>query len=142
MHEVVDVQLTPVPGPAVPKVTADPPMTKSVPVNITTVPPLTGPVPGLSDSMFGVVSYMNRSATDGAEVPPAVDTVTSTVPEPGGEVAEHEMSEVQLTDSAPAPPKAAVMPPGTNPVPVRITNVPPLRGPFWGSTAVTVGTDT
>ena len=81
---------------------------------------------------------MNWSATDGAEVPPAVDTVTSTVPEPGGEVAEHEVSEVQLA-VVPLVPKVAVAPPMTNPVPVIVTAVPPASGPLSGVTAVSVG---
>ena len=70
-----------------------------------------------------------------------MDTVTSTVPEPGGEVAEHEVSEVQLA-VVPLVPKVAVAPPMTNPVPVIVTAVPPASGPLSGVTAVTVGTDT
>ena len=37
-----------------------------------------------------------------------MDAVTSTVPEPGGEVAEHEVSKVQLTVVPADPPKSTV----------------------------------
>ena len=71
-----------------------------------------------------------------------MDAVTFTVPEPGGEVAEHEVSKVQLTVVPADPPKSTVVWPSTNPVPVIVTAVPPASGPLSGVTAVTVGTDT
>ena len=67
------------------------------------------------------------------EVPPAVDTVTSTVPEPGGEVAEHEVSEVQLTGVGVAP-NAAVLAPTANPLPEMIDELSPVAGPLPGVT--------
>jgi hypothetical protein len=84
---------------------------------------------------------VNWSALEAAEVPPAVDTVTSTVPDPEGVVAEHEVSETQVATPAGDPPKATVEGPTTNPAPVMVTTVPPASGPAAGETAVTAGID-
>ena len=74
-------------------------------------------------------------------VPPAVVTVRSTTPaDPAGEVALHEVVEVQLTE-VPAPaPKATVVEPTTKPVPVMVTTSPPLVVPAAGLIPVTLGT--
>jgi hypothetical protein len=72
------------------------------------------------------------------EVPPAVVTVTSTGPVPGGDVAVHEVLDVQVT-GVPVVPKVAVVAPGTKPVPVTVTTVPPASGPAAGETPETVG---
>ena len=71
-------------------------------------------------------------------VPPAVVTVTSTVPDPAGDVAvmveslptEYEAAAVAPNLTADAPVKF---------VPVIVTEVPPPLGPDDGLTAVTVG---
>jgi hypothetical protein len=72
------------------------------------------------------------------DVPPAVDTVMSTVPDPDGEVAVHDVVETQVA-GAPVVPKVAVVAPGTNPAPVTVTTVPPASGPAAGETPETVG---
>ncbi len=60
---------------------------KLVPVMVTTVPPAVGPA-GRSDAGHrGRPTKVNWSAGEVALVPPAVVTVTSTVPAPAGEVA-------------------------------------------------------
>jgi hypothetical protein len=83
---------------------------------------------------------VNWSTSLVGEVPPAVDTVTFTVPDPGGEVAVHDVVETQLAD-VPAVPKVAVVAPVANPAPVIVTTVPPVSGPLSGLTAATVGVD-
>ena len=53
---------------------------------------------------------MNTSATEMAEVPPGVVTVTSTTPVPAGEVAMRVVELVTMTDAAGvAPKKTAVV---------------------------------
>ena len=81
---------------------------------------------------------MNRSLELVALVPPAVVTVTSTVPTPAGEVAV--IWVVLLTVKEPA----ALLPNWTaitskKLVPVMVTLVPPDVGPVVGLTLVTVG---
>jgi hypothetical protein len=56
---------------------------KEVPVMVTEVPPLAGPVAGLTSDTTGATTvYVNLSALDVGLVPYWVTTVTSTVPEP------------------------------------------------------------
>jgi hypothetical protein len=81
---------------------------------------------------------VNWSAAPITEVPPAVDTVTSTVPDPEGVVAVHEVVETQVA-VVPVVPKVAVVPPGTKPMPVMVTTVPPITGPVVGAMPVTPG---
>jgi hypothetical protein len=79
---------------------------------------------------------VNLSALVMALVPPVVLTRTSTVPEPAGAVAVHELA-VHTT------PLAAVVPNATVPElrlePLMVTEVPPATGPVRGQTALTVG---
>ncbi len=75
-----------------------------------------------------------------ADVPPAVVTEMSTRPiEPAGEVAEQMVTVEQLTEVPGVLPKLTVVDPGTNPVPLMLTTVPPVGEPVVGVTAVTVG---
>ena len=80
---------------------------------------------------------MNLSAGLVAQVPPAVVTVTFTVPVPAGDVA---VMEVELTTVkvAVAVPKCTAVAP-VKAVPVTVTEVPPVVGPEVGSIALTVG---
>ena len=137
VHDVTEVQLTDVPASA-PKVAVVAPGTNPKPVTVTTVPPITGPVTGAIPVTPGIDAYVNWSALKVAEVPPAVVTVMLTVPVPGGEVLVHEVVDVQVTD-VPVAPKVAVVAPGTNPVPVKVTTVPPARGPASGAMPATKG---
>jgi hypothetical protein len=74
-----------------------------------------------------------------ALVPPAVVTVTSTVPaEPAGAVAVIDVALLTVNDVAlVAPNLTAVVP--VKLVPVIVTLVPPAVGPATGETLVTVG---
>ena len=77
------------------------------------------------------------------EVPPAVVAVTLTVPtDPAGAVAVMEVAELTTTLAAALAPKLTAVDPLTNPVPVRVTTVPPATGPLVGLRPVTVGAAT
>ncbi len=81
---------------------------------------------------------MNSSALDVADVPPAVCTVTSTVPaEPDGEVTVNDVPVWEIT--VPAVEPNSTLDPDVNPVPVTVTDVPPTNAPSSGDTPVTVG---
>ena len=82
---------------------------------------------------------MNWSAELAALVPPGPVTVTSTVPDPAGEVAVIDVAEFTVTPDAAAPPNATVSP-AANPDPVIVTAVPPDAGPDPGETPLTAGT--
>ena len=73
-----------------------------------------------------------------ALVPPAVLTVTSTVPVPAGATAVIEVSELTVTLEATVEPKSTVAF-AVKRVPVIVTLVPPASGPLSGDTFVTVG---
>ena len=70
-------------------------------------------------------------------MPPAVVTVTSTVPAPAGEVTVMEFAVSAVTVPAVVPNLTAVA--FARLVPVTVTLVPPAAGPALGLTAVTVG---
>jgi hypothetical protein len=70
--------------------------------------------------------------------PPAV-TRTAIVPCPGGLVAMQVVGAGQTTAVAGLPPKVTVVWPGTKPLPVRVTSVPPVAGPLRGPRLVTAG---
>jgi hypothetical protein len=74
-----------------------------------------------------------------ALVPPAVVTVTSTVPTPAGEVAVIWVALSTVKEPALLPNLTAVAPEKL--VPVMVTLVPPDVGPVFGLTLVTVGAD-
>ena len=80
---------------------------------------------------------MNWSPRLAVLVPPGVLTVTSTVPEPAGEVAMTLVAGSALSALALAAPNLTSLAP-VRFVPVIVTVVPPLAGPL-GSTSVTVG---
>ena len=80
---------------------------------------------------------MNSSALDVTEVPPAVVTVTSTVPVPDGEVTVIDVAESAVTVPVVVPNLTAVA--FARLVPVTVTLVPPAPGPEVGLTPVTVG---
>jgi hypothetical protein len=67
-------------------------------------------------------------------------TVTSTVPaEPAGDVALIEVGDTTVTPVAFVAPNFTTAPVVVKFVPVIVTDVPPLVGPEFGLTAVTVG---
>jgi len=82
---------------------------------------------------------VNWSALEVAEVPAGVVTVTSTVAaDSAGEVAVTEVSLLTVTPVAAVVPKLTALAP-VNPVPVMVTDVPPVLDPELGLTPVTVG---
>jgi len=81
---------------------------------------------------------VNWSAELVALVPPGPVTVTSTVPDPAGEVAVIDVAELTVTPVAAVPPKETVSP-AAKFVPVTVTAVPPDAGPVAGFTLLTVG---
>jgi hypothetical protein len=119
------------------------PEAKLVPVMVTVVPPVAGPLVGetaVTVGGFAPATYVNWSAAVAELVPPVVATVTWATPEPAGEVAVSEVAEATVTPVAAVDPKWTVAP-AAKFVPVTLTVVPPAAGPLLGETAVTVGTD-
>ncbi len=74
-------------------------------------------------------------------MPPGVVTVTSTVPLPAGAVAVMLVALTTVMPVAEAAPNLTAVAP-VKPVPVMVTEVPPLAGPELGEMAVTVGAAT
>ena len=85
---------------------------------------------------------MNSSSTEVAEMPPAVSTVTLTVPaKPAGEIAVNSVEERAVTEAASVVPNLTEL--GSDRlVPVMVTSVAPSTGPTLGEIPVTVGTAT
>src|SRR5580692_5695585 len=102
---------------------------KPVPEIVTLVPPLSGPVFGLTPVTPGAAVYVNSSADPpDAEVPPVVVTVMLTVPDPPGDVAVILESELTVNSAGcPLPKSTAVAP--VKPEPVIATDVSPASGP-------------
>jgi hypothetical protein len=73
------------------------------------------------------------------DVPPAVVTVTSTVPEPFGEVTWISLADTLLSMWAAAEPKSTAVAPARF-EPVMVTTVPPPTGPLFGESFETIGT--
>ena len=108
---------------------------------VTLVPPLDGPADGLMLVTVGPPTYVYWSAALVALVPPAVVTVTCTVPvAPAGAVAVMLVA-VSAVTVAVLPPNLTVVAP-LRLVPVIVTKVPPVAGPVDGLTPVTVGAAT
>ena len=120
-----------------PNATAVAPL-KLVPVIVTDVPPAVGPAVGEIELTVGGPTKVNWSAAEVADVPPAVVTLTSTVPVPAGEVAVIEVAELTVKPVAAVAPKFTAVAP-VKLVPVIVTVVPPAVGPAVGEIEVTVG---
>jgi hypothetical protein len=123
-----------------PKVTAVTPV-KFVPEIVTTVPPVSGPLLGETAPIVGAGMKVNWSAPLVDEMPPAVVTLTSTVPVPVGAVAVIEVAEFTVNVEAGVAANATAVAP-VNPVPVIVTTVPPEAGPDVGEIPVTAGAAT
>ena len=138
---VSETKVTPVPAVA-PKLTVAA-LVNPVPVIVTEVPPAAGPLVGLMLVTVGATPvYVNLSPATIALVPPAVVTLTSTVPPAAlaGEMAVICVLEIKVTLVPAVPPKLTVAA-LVNPVPVIVTRVPPATGPLVGLMLVTVGAD-
>src|SRR5690242_17850397 len=115
---------------------------KFVPVIVATVPPLRGPLFGLSADTEGVPTNVNRSIGLVALVPPGDVTVTSTVATlANGATAEIDVSPFTVKLAAYVPPKRTAVA-AVNPVPVIDSVVPPDAGPMVGDMPVTRGDGT
>ena len=111
-----------------PKSTAVAPV-KLVPVMVTEVPPAVGPEVGATELTVGAATKVKSSAEEIADVPPAVVTVTSTVPAAcAGEVAVIWVSETTVKVAAAVAPKWIAVA-AVKPVPAMVTEVPPAVGP-------------
>jgi hypothetical protein len=83
--------------------------------------------------------YLKRSFLALALVPFGVVTVTFTVPfVPAGESAVNEVAELTFRFEAPAAPNLTAVAP-VKFVPVIVTGVPPVAGPVFGESFLTVG---
>ena len=124
-----------------PKFTAVAPL-KFVPVMVTVVAPAVGPAVGEMLVTVGAATKVNWSAADVALVPPAVVTLTSTVPAlPTGAVAVICVAELTVKPVAAVAPKVTAVAP-LKFVPVMVTVVPPAVGPAVGEMLVMVGSAT
>ena len=115
-----------------------------VPTIVTEAPPAVGPAVGLRLVTVGAgTKYVNWSLDDVAEVPPAVTTVTYTMPaDPAGLVAVSCVPAALMTTLlAAALPKFTVLA-LVRFVPVTVTEAPPVVGPDLGLMPVTVGAGT
>ncbi len=128
------VTLNPTPG--VPsKVTPVAPV-KPVPVMVTGVPPVTGPLGGVIDEMAGSATKVK---VPGPESPLGLCTTTSVAPGACAGVVAVIVVSFTTVNAVPAvPPKVTPVPP-VKPVPVMVTAVPPVSGPLVGVREVTVG---
>ncbi|HEX9040945.1 MAG TPA: hypothetical protein VF838_07930, partial [Trebonia sp.] len=81
---------------------------------------------------------MNWSAELVALVPPGPVTVTSTVPDPAGDVTVIDVAETTLTPVPALAPNDTVSP-AAKPVPLIVTTVPPAAGPLTGESPLTAG---
>ena len=81
---------------------------------------------------------MNLSAAEVGDVPPAVVTVTSTLPLPGGEVAVIDVAEFTVKLVALLAPNFTTVAP-VKPAPVTVTDVPPSADPEVGEIELTDG---
>jgi hypothetical protein len=112
---------------------------KFAPVIVTVVPPSTVPLSGLMPDTVGAAMNVNWSLELEELVPPAVVTVTSTVPAlAAGDTAVIDVSPFTVKLAASVEPKVTAVAP-VNPVPVIVTLVPPAAGPAVTDTLVTLG---
>jgi hypothetical protein len=81
--------------------------------------------------------YVKRSLTLVADVPEGDVTVTSTEPVPAGDVALMEVSEFTVNVVAAVDPNVTAVAP-VNPLPSRLTTVPPVAGPEFGEIPETI----
>jgi hypothetical protein len=126
-------------APVAPKETALAPR-KPLPKSVTDVPPPVGPLVGEILETTGITALkVNLLFTDVALGPSTVVTMMSTRPAVwAGEVAEIRLGGVTTMDAAATPPKETVLP-AVKFVPEMTTLVPPVVGPLFGETPVTVG---
>ena len=140
---VIDVAVTTVKAVAAvaPNLTVVAPV-NPVPVRVTTVPPVMGPLAGLMLVMVGAGVYVNWSAAPvGLVKLLAPVTVTSTVPAaPAGAVAVIDVEVTTVNDVAAVAPNLTAVTPVKS-APVIVTLVPPVTGPVAGLMLAMVGAE-
>src|SRR6202521_2136288 len=138
--EVEELTARPVPA-VVPNFTTVAPV-KPVPVIVTGVAPVVGPLLTLRPVTVGRGGALKVNWSAGAfttEVPPGVVTVTSTVAAASaGEVMEIEVEELTTRPVPAVVPNLTTVAP-VKPVPVIVTGVAPMVGPLLTLRLVTVG---
>jgi len=109
-------------------------LAKFVPVIVIVVPPVAGPLDGLTLATVGASAYVNfvAAVTD----PPAVVTTTFCAPDPAGVVAVITVA-LLVNTVATEPPTVTAAP--VKFVPTIVIVVPPASGPLDGLTLATVG---
>jgi hypothetical protein len=141
--DVADTTDTLADGTAIPPTVTDAPVMNPVPVTVTSVPPVTGPVDGDSDVTAGTGAvYVKLSPVPVVELePPEVVTCRSTTPGTtvDGDTTVSDVADTTVAATGARPSNATVAP-VMNPVPVIVTVVPPEVGPDVGAIEVTVGT--
>jgi hypothetical protein len=105
-----------------------------LPMIVTVVPPCGVPDEGEIDFSDGT----KVKVADPVARRPLTVTVTVTLPTPAGDVARHWVPLEHKTLVAALGPKLTVVDPGTNPVPFKVTTVPPAAGPDVGEIEVRV----
>jgi hypothetical protein len=109
-----------------------------VPVIVTVFPPASGPEFGIKELIDGWETALYVYETPVTPSPAGPDTVTVTVPLPGGAVAVIEASETTENLGAGVVPKFTLVA-YVKPVPINATLFPPAAGPLLGFKAVTAG---
>ena len=109
-------------------------LAKFVPVIVIVVPPVAGPLDGLTLATVGAATYVNCVAA--VTGPPVVVTTTFCAPDPAGVVAVITVA-LLVTTAALAPPTVTVA--LVKFVPTIVIIVPPATGPLDGLTLATVG---
>jgi len=102
---------------------------KPEPVNVTVVPPASGPWLGVNEVIPSATYVKSPGAVASPYCVPL--TVTGTAPVPAGVVATISVSETTLNSVHSLPPKVTLVAP-VKPVPVMVTGVPPASGPLVG----------
>jgi hypothetical protein len=119
-------------------VTLDVPV-RLVPVIVVVVFPAIGPEVTESEVIVGAATYVNTSALEVAEVPVPFVTVTSTAPAlPAGDETVILVGLATTTDVPAVDPNLTPVTPWKL-VPVIVTEVPAVSGPFDGEIPVIVG---
>lgn len=139
VHVVLVEHVTPVAAtPPNAKVVRPAVVSKPLPLNVTLVPPPSGPDAGeieVRDAMYVNVGDPLAGAL-------STVAVTLTVPMPAGDVPVHWVEDEQVTEVAAEPPNMNDVAPGagSKAAPEKVTDVPPAAGPEDGEIELKVGT--
>ena len=113
------------------------PVWKPVPAMETDVPPALGPLFGVTEETVGAATYVKQLAHEPLWASGFV-TTTFTVPA-ACDVVVPVMLDAVIVDTVRADPPNDTVAPAWNPAPLTVTDVPPVLGPLFGVTELTVG---